>query len=132
MADLPLRPCAHPGCPELTRETYCAAHKPAEAPRRESAEWHRLYFTRRWKKLRERQLLIEPYCAECAKKGMRTRATDVDHIRPHRGIRRLFYDSDNLQSLCHSCHSEKTMKERMERAGNRAETQGELSRVERG
>ena len=43
--------------------------------------------------------------------GRRVRATDVDHIRDHRGDWALFTDRSNLQSLCHSCHSRKTMRE---------------------
>ncbi len=62
--------------------------------------------------MRAYQLTLEPYCRECARHGITTRATDVDHIIPHRGDRRLFYDETNLQSLCHSCHSRKTLAER--------------------
>jgi 5-methylcytosine-specific restriction protein A len=42
---------------------------------------------------------------------MRVRATDVDHIEPHKGSWERFTDRDNLQSLCHSCHSRKTLAE---------------------
>ncbi|WP_327198035.1 HNH endonuclease [Sporanaerobacter acetigenes] len=28
----------------------------------------------------------------------------VDHIEPHKGNEDLFYDINNLQSLCKSCH----------------------------
>ncbi|MCR8827199.1 HNH endonuclease [Photobacterium sp. TY 1-4] len=38
-------------------------------------------------------------------------ATDVDHITPHKGDRRLFFDQSNWQSLCKSCHSRKTARE---------------------
>nr|WP_251447162.1 HNH endonuclease signature motif containing protein [Vermiculatibacterium agrestimuris] len=64
--------------------------------------------------MRYAQLLNEPFCRECAKRGERVRATDVDHIRPHRGDPALFYDTGNLQSLCHRCHSAKTRKEMRE------------------
>ncbi|SPA17227.1 Putative phage holin (fragment) [Cupriavidus taiwanensis] len=40
------------------------------------------------------------------------RATVVDHVRPHRGDRRLFLDRTNLQSLCKLCHD--SVKQRME------------------
>ena len=36
MALKSLRPCRHPGCPELTREGYCPKHKPKPAARRAS------------------------------------------------------------------------------------------------
>ena len=71
-----------------------------------------MYSTPEWRDdLRPGQLLREPYCRECAKHGMRVRATDVDHIEPHKGSWERFTDCDNLQSLCHSCHSRKTLAE---------------------
>jgi len=32
-------------------------------------------------------------------------ASVVDHIQPHRGDPRTFWDTTNWQSLCASCHS---------------------------
>jgi len=58
--------------------------------------------------LRPNQLLREPWCRECARRGIHTRATVVDHIQPHRGNWTRFIDRDNLQSLCKSCHDRKT------------------------
>ena len=112
MALRPFRPCRHPGCPELTREGWCPRHKPPPTPRRESAAWHRWYSLPVWtRQLRPAQLLREPFCRICARKGLRVPATDVDHIRDHKGNWTLFTDPDNLESLCHSCHSRKTMRE---------------------
>ena len=112
MAMKPLRPCRHPGCPELTREGYCPKHKPKRAGRRVSAQWHGWYSTKLWTDdLRPTQLLREPWCRECAKHGRRTTATDVDHVVPHNGDWQLFTDRSNLQSLCHVCHSAKTRAE---------------------
>jgi len=55
-----------------------------------------------WERLRARVLAEEPVCRAC---GI-ARATDVDHILPRR---RGGTDArDNLQALCHSCHSQKT------------------------
>ncbi|MCD9825235.1 HNH endonuclease signature motif containing protein [Bradyrhizobium japonicum] len=39
-------------------------------------------------------------------------ATVADHVKPHKGSEALFYDPDNLQSLCASCHN--SAKQRME------------------
>lgn len=117
---LPLRPCRHRGCAALVRGSdFCDKHKGqdrrvlrlAHGERGISGEWHSLYHGRRWQELRARQLIAEPYCRDCAKFGLRTKATDVDHIIPHRGDKSIFYDSSNLQSLCHSCHSRKTIEE---------------------
>lgn len=113
MAMKPLRPCRCPGCARLTQETWCPIHKPQRAPRRESAAWHDWYSLPVWTDdLRPAQLLAEPFCRECARHGIRALATDVDHIRDHKGDWAMFTDRSNLQSLCHSCHSRKTMQDR--------------------
>lgn len=112
MATKPLKPCRFPGCFVLVSGGYCAAHKPAPALRSKAAQsYRRLYSTALWTRLRSEQLLREPWCRECARHGIRTRATDVDHIRDHKGDAALFADAGNLQSLCHSCHSRKTASE---------------------
>ena len=111
----PLRKCNHPGCRMLTSEGYCPAHKP-KAVRKESAAWHYLYTDPRyhWAERRTDQLIREPFCRECARMGQRVRATDVDHIEPHRGDVVKFM-TGNLQSLCHSHHSRKTRQEMNQR-----------------
>lgn len=113
----PLRKCKHPGCRMLTGEGWCPNHKP-KAIRKESAAWHYLYTDPRyhWAERRTAQLLEEPFCRECAKQGRRVRARDVDHIEPHRGDVEKFMRG-KLQSLCHSCHSRKTMQEMNRRNG---------------
>lgn len=113
MAAKPLRPCKHPGCCVLVPGGYCQAHRPKDRERRseESKAWRWMYGTETWRQLRAAQLLREPWCRDCAERGVRQRATDVDHITPHRGSWELFADPENLQSLCHSCHSRKTAEE---------------------
>ena len=107
----PLRMCKAPGCQLLTAEGWCPAHKP-KRERKESASWHYLYTNPRfgWSKRRNDQLARDPWCRECSKRGLRVRATDVDHVIPHRGNLDLFLRGE-LQSLCHGCHSRKTMAE---------------------
>lgn len=120
MAMKPLRPCLHPGCGVLVSSGYCAAHQPRSKDQRsaEAQAWRWMYGTDVWKRLREDQLLQEPFCRECARRGVRRYATDVDHIRDHKGDWALFTDRSNLQSLCHSCHSRKTMAEREKKRRN--------------
>lgn len=116
MASKPLRPCRHPGCAELTRDGWCPAHKPKPAPRRESAQWHSWYSLPVWtQQLRPAQLLREPFCRACAQRGIRTRATVVDHVQPFRGDWALFLDPANHQSLCKRCHDQKTAREQAAR-----------------
>ncbi|WP_300985965.1 HNH endonuclease [Flavonifractor sp. An112] len=115
----PLRPCRHPGCSALTREGYCPKHKPKPAARKASAEWHGWYSLSVWTDdLRPTQLLAEPWCRECAKRGIRTRATVVDHVEPHCGDWARFIDRSNLQSLCKHHHDQKTARELAEERRN--------------
>lgn len=123
MALKPLRPCRHPGCPVLTREGWCDKHRP-KYKRRVSAAYHGWYLLPIWTdRLRPEQLLREPFCRECARLGLRTEATVVDHVRPHRGDWALFVDPANHQSLCKHHHDQKTAREqaqdRRETAQNR-------------
>ena len=107
MTSRPPRICRHPGCNRLTTETYCPQHRPKQAPRKRSAAWHSWYSKAIWTDdLRPNQLLDEPFCRICG-----APATDVDHIVDHKGDWALFTDRSNLESLCHSCHSAKTMRD---------------------
>ena len=67
-------------------------------------KYHHLYTTSRWLKLRARQLNEHPLCWYCEQVGKVTAANTVDHIKPHKGNKALFFDYDNLQSLCAPCH----------------------------
>jgi len=79
---------------DVNRENRKAAAKP--------------YATKRWRSLRKAQLRVEPMCRSCHESGKVVEATLVDHVIPHRGDMRLFFDVDNLQSLCVTCHDKKT------------------------
>ena len=64
----------------------------------------RLYNTARWQRMRAMVLAESPLCVAA---GCRAVSTDVDHIDgdiEHN-------DRANLQALCHSCHSAKTVRE---------------------
>jgi 5-methylcytosine-specific restriction protein A len=70
-------------------------------------------YTGRWQKASKAFLAAHPACVgtlpggeECCEP-----ATCVDHKNPHRGDWMLFWDRDNWQPLCASCHSRKTRKE---------------------
>lgn len=116
MANKPLRPCRYPGCCALTDKGYCQAHTPKAAPRRESAQWHSWYSRPIWADdLRPAQLLREPFCRSCGARGVRTRATVVDHVKPFKGSWALFVDPGNHQSLCKRCHDRKTALEQAEK-----------------
>ena len=122
VASKPLRPCLHPGCTTLVRSGYCDKHRPPESTRRsaKSQSYRRWYSLRIWTdELRPQQLAREPFCRDCARRGLRVYATDVDHVVPHDGDWSKFVDETNLQSLCHSCHSAKTIAESRAKAVRR-------------
>ena len=56
-------------------------------------------------------LATHPLCVRCMAEGRYTKATVVDHIKPHRGDSALFWDQDNWQALCKRCHDRKTWTE---------------------
>ena len=105
-------PCRHPGCPKLVEAgtKYCAKHKPMHP---EEYRPEKKIYGYKWQKVRKRFLETHPLCEECKKQGRYVKATDVDHVIPHRGDMDLFWDWDNYQALCHSCHSKKTAREDM-------------------
>jgi 5-methylcytosine-specific restriction enzyme A len=89
----------------------CAAHQreartQAERPRESAAKRG---YGRTWQKASKGYLAKHPLCVACAPRV--TAATVVDHIRPHRGDKALFWDSENWQALCAPCHSRKTAQE---------------------
>jgi 5-methylcytosine-specific restriction protein A len=47
----------------------------------------------------------------CAAAGRLVPATVVDHVVPHRGNQRLFWDPANWAALCKPCHDAKTARE---------------------
>lgn len=61
-------------------------------------------YTRRWDKARLTYLQRHPLCVYCERQGRVTAATVVDHIIPHRGDQKLFWDTANWQSLCKPHH----------------------------
>ena len=72
----------------------------------------------RWQKARADYLSRNPACVMCDAEGIITRANTVDHIVPHKGDERLFWDEGNWQALCASHHSShKQKQERREARG---------------
>ena len=62
------------------------------------------YSSARWRKLRKRVVAEHPMC-QCPKcNEMGLEANIADHIEPHRGDPRLFFNRSNLQALNKHCH----------------------------
>lgn len=110
--------CAAPGCGALTSSKYCEVHaKMADEDKARYDQFRgssaRRGYDSRWRKYRIAFLDSHPLCEECAKHDRMVLATVVDHIIPHKGDMKLFWDSSNHQALCESCHNRKTAKEDM-------------------
>lgn len=112
MPDSPPKLCTGPGCRRLTRGSLCdrctLKYGRTYDRFRAGDPARHLYQTPRWRKLRRIVLTEEQACRHHKARGQVVRATEVDHIIPHRGDERLFYDRANLQGLCKPCHTAKT------------------------
>lgn len=87
-------------------------HKPPQAADATSVRHHHSwYYQKRWATIRLGQLSRQPLCERCKTYEIITAAKHVDHVIPHKGDAKLFFDATNLQSLCVSCHSFKTTEE---------------------
>lgn len=101
-----------------------AVSVPVYNPERRGSARERGYDTR-WDKARGAYLVAHPLCVCCEANGAVVAATLVDHVKPHKGDRSLFWDQANWQGLCDWCHN--NVKSVIERRwlGGRA-TDGEL------
>ena len=108
MPKAPKRPCRHPGCPNLCdKGVYCLQHMEFSSDRMRGGADARGY-NAEWRRARKAFLQKHPLCVQCLKEGFITPATVVDHIIPHRGDGKLFWDENNWQPLCKDCHDQKT------------------------
>jgi 5-methylcytosine-specific restriction protein A len=112
--------CREAGCRVLLEKPgYCEKHKkdyksnrikPFENAKRANYD---LYKTAKWRAISRKHLSLQNFCVCCGGKEDLT----VDHIIPPRGDTDLFYDIDNLETLCVMCHRWKTAREIGERKG---------------
>ena len=88
---------------------YCTKHLPLHPEVTRPAA--RRGYSSRWQKASKAYLRSHPLCVECMKLGRYTKATLVDHVVPHRGDQKLFWDQNNWQGLCARHHNVKTGRE---------------------
>jgi 5-methylcytosine-specific restriction enzyme A len=65
----------------------------------------------RWRRARAAYLARYPLCVRCQADGRIKPSTTVDHIVPHRGDQKLFWDEAKWPALCKLCHDAKTARE---------------------
>lgn len=115
MPSRPLRACNYPGCGTATKGTYCEEHvdtvKTQVEKHRLSA--HQRGYTSKWRKYSKRFLAEHPFCEceDCKRLGIVRGATVVDHIVPHKGDMKLFWNPKNHQAMAKTCHDRKTATE---------------------
>lgn len=107
--------CKTVNCSGMASERgYCADCAKANPPAQSQVvdnrkQWNFLYWRARWRKkdvgLRDTKLRRNPMCET---PGCRNAAEHVHHNIDHRGNEVLFWDYNNLQSLCELCHDAKT------------------------
>lgn len=110
MPTAPPKPCRRLGCPELTHDGFCDAHKQHrwDNDRYRGTSASRGYDSE-WKRVRVLALKRDKYlCQHCLAAGFVTPAKDVDHIVPLNIAPERRLDLSNLQSLCRPCHRAKT------------------------
>lgn len=102
----PKKPCAYPGCPNLSDQRYCEKHRKLVDQNynryTRSPDVHRKY-GRQWQRIRTQYAQAHPLCEKCFEEGRATLMEEVHHILPvSRGGSN---DQSNLMSLCRSCHN---------------------------
>lgn len=99
------------GCPNLTdnRAGLCENHLLARSQqvdeRRPSSS--KRGYSAKWRAASAKFLAEHPYCAD----GCGGRSAVVDHIKPHRGDQKLFWDQGNWAAMTKRCHDRKTATE---------------------
>lgn len=111
------RPCANPSCRALTTSgAYCDKHKKQKRKHHDSQRGSSTQrgYNYKWQKAskayREKHPLCE--CQDCRAGELRIMPSEVvDHIIPHQGDMKLFWDRKNWQAMSKQCHDRKTAKE---------------------
>jgi len=108
MAKKTARGCKEPGCAEIVYGgVFCPKHLKADTRKRLNyvhSKYHsKLHSTKTWQDLRRIQIRQQPFCVKCGSVDK----LHIDHINPHNEDPDLFFDQDNLQTLCSKCHARK-------------------------
>lgn len=72
---------------------------------------HERGYTKRWARYSKDRLKAHPLCVQCWAEDVMAPAHVTDHVIPHKGNNRLFWDPTNHQSLCLTHHNRKTVQE---------------------
>lgn len=111
------KPCRQFGCKALVHNgAYCDVH--AKVKRQQSdavrATSSQRGYGYKWQQISKAFLRAHPLCQcpNCQEGKLRLMAASVvDHIIPHKGDMKLFWDRNNWQAMSKECHDRKTATE---------------------
>lgn len=95
-----------------------APARSTNAERSAYSPWRKLYNTARWRSLRMKIFMRDGFTCQwpgCGHVEGNTSLLVADHRQPHRGDEALFWDEDNLWTLCKPHHD--GAKQKAERGG---------------
>lgn len=76
------------------------------------------YHSKRWQRLRKQKLILNPLCERCAKREVFVPAYFVHHKEyitdKNYEDDNVFFNIDNLESLCKKCHNQEHFGEEVE------------------
>ncbi len=107
------RPCRTVGCGRLVAEGYCEGCQAKGKGKEVRLTSTQRGYGYRWQKTSKAYLAAHPLCADPYRvhDELVVPATQTDHVTPHKGDMKLFWDPHNWQGLCDGCHSRKTASE---------------------
>ena len=81
----PKKPCAYPGCPNLTEKKYCPEHERLENQRYDRYQRdpaHKKRYGKAWKRIRDSYVKSHPFCELCMLEGKYVPVEEVHHKLP--------------------------------------------------
>ncbi len=107
--------CSAPLCPTVHTNpgSYCDKHRKPIAAKiqadKPSMRYHSIYDVK-WRKESKAYLRTHPVCVceECRGLYRPLPSNIVDHIVPHKGDIKVFWDKENWQAMNRVCHGRKT------------------------
>jgi 5-methylcytosine-specific restriction protein A len=99
-----------PNIPYNTDYKHTKSFKLKSSKSYSKPEIAKLYYSGRWRKLRNMFYKYNPLCKACKENNIIKEGKVVDHINPV-SEGGLFYEWKNLQTLCTRCHAQKTAEE---------------------
>jgi len=98
------------GAAKPGRAKFCQACEAAGKARDARPTSRERGYNPAWFKYCSVYLALYPFCVDPFKvHSEQVKSSEVDHITAHRGDQQLFWNHDNHQALCKSCHSRKTV-----------------------